>query len=56
MIPVHHLFTTLGSWTLVHVGPEEGRVVPLWLPQVLNQGLSHQCTCFSYMREAGALT
>ena len=23
---------------------------PLWLPQVLNQGLSHQCTCFSYMR------
>ena len=22
----------------------------LWLPQVLNQGLSHQCTCFSYMR------
>ena len=30
--------------------------IPLWLPQVLNQGLSHQCTCFSYMREAGALT
>ena len=29
---------------------------PLWLPQVLNQGLSHQCTCFSYMRGAGALT
>ena len=28
----------------------------LWLPQVLNQGLSHQCTCFSYMRGAGALT
>ena len=28
----------------------------LWLPQVLNQGLSHQCTCFSYMWEAGALT
>ena len=27
----------------------------LWLPQVLNQGLSHQCTCFSYMR-VGALT
>ena len=22
----------------------------LWLPQVLNQGLSHQCTCFSYIR------
>ena len=23
---------------------------PLWLPQVLNQCLSHQCTCFCYMR------
>ena len=28
---------------------------PLWLPQVLNQGHSHQCTCLSYVR-AGALT
>ena len=26
---------------------------PLWLPQVLNQGLIHQCTCFSHVR-AGA--
>ena len=31
------------------------QVEALWLPQVLNQGLSHQCTCFSHVR-AGALT
>ena len=24
---------------------------PLWLPQVLKQGLSHQCTCISYIGE-----
>ncbi len=28
---------------------------PLWLPQVSNQGLSHQCTCFSHVRR-GALS
>ena len=30
-------------------------VQPLWVPQVLNQDLSHKCTCFSHVR-AGALT
>ena len=35
MIPVHHLFTTLGSWTLVHVGPEEGRVVQVYLQALM---------------------
>ena len=35
--------------------PVAGKVEPLWLPQVLNQGLSHQCTCFSHVW-AGALT
>ena len=38
--------------TTAHCGP----LLPqLWLPQVLNIGLSHQCTCFSHVR-AGALT
>ena len=34
---------------------EEVQGEPLWLPQVLNQGLSHQCTCFSHVG-AGTLT
>ena len=31
------------------------QLAPLWLPQVLNQGLSHQCTCFCHVRR-GALS
>ena len=48
----------LGFRKVVHVlmlAVSDIRLTPLWLPQVLNQGLSHQCTCFSYMR-GGALT
>ena len=32
---------------------QDHQLGPLWLPQVLNQGLIHQCTCFSHVR-AGA--
>ena len=34
---------------------EEEEDKALWLPQVLNQGLSHQCTCFCHVRR-GALS
>ena len=57
---------TLGGWhpealaIIKRLGRQLARNVgkldeALWLPQVLNQGLSHQCTCFSHVR-AGALT
>jgi hypothetical protein len=44
------LFTFLRHnwWCNIHQNP-------LWLPQVLNQGLSHQCTCFCHVRR-GALS
>ena len=55
---ISSLSSSSTSWNPPSPSPKRlfgGQSEALWLPQVLNEGLSHQCTCFSHV-QAGALT